>query len=81
MAYKPKPFSRPSVSLGTGARSEQRVWKDVPVLSIGPGDLVPGIGLIASFEHKGDMVILTGGNDNLQAYQDTDVVHAFVLST
>jgi hypothetical protein len=42
---KPKPFSRPSISLG-GAPVEKKEWKSVPVGSLRVGDLILGHGAI-----------------------------------
>lgn len=43
---KPKPFSRPSISLG----KHGKVWSDVPAKDLQPGDIVAGVGLLESVD-------------------------------
>lgn len=43
---KPKPFSRPSISISTGATGDKKEWRDVPPESVKPGDLLLGHGLV-----------------------------------
>lgn len=43
---KPKPFSRPSISISTGATGAKKEWRDVSPREVEVGDLILGKGLV-----------------------------------
>lgn len=50
----PKPFARPSISIGGVAPAERREWTIVPAQNIRVGDIVPGIGRVFAVNEQLD---------------------------
>ncbi len=87
----PAPFQRPVIEVG-GDRV-RRTWKDTPVVSLKPGDVVAEVGQVASVEEKvirptgtsGQMimwrVLLTNVAGITRAYNGHDRVFAFSEDT
>jgi hypothetical protein len=72
---KPKPFSRPSISLGGGEKKE---WREVNVYSLKPGDIVRGFGAVEQVSDYGDGVVIIWRNETRSYLSPGDVVTAFV---
>jgi hypothetical protein len=78
----PKPFARPSITIGAGTR-ERREWVTCKIIDIRPGDILPGVGLVSTVSEKLDTeakswtVTVTGGLDQTRVYQGNETVWAF----
>lgn len=44
----PKPFVRPSIDISGTAKLIKRVWRELNVLDVKPGDTVAGVGVVAN---------------------------------
>ena len=71
----PKPFSRPSVSLGT---EEKREWKSVPVSVLSPGDVAPGFGKVEQIDTYPEETHVVWKNGNTTIFGKGETVTAFV---
>jgi hypothetical protein len=74
MAFKPKPFSRPSVDLG----GEKREWRDVPPSTLRPGDTVVDFGVIDSVVDDGHGFHMFHFISGRSVVFSKDTVRAFV---
>lgn len=71
---KPKPFSRPSIDLG----SPKKDWREVSVYSIREGDMVRSLGLVLQVWDAPDGVAIKFKSGDVHFYAEGDVLTAFV---
>ena len=83
----PKPFARPSISLG-GAGPVPRTWKSVRVTDIKRGDNIPGLGIVTDIKEnmlfssdRPWTIEIYGGEDNVKVYSGHESVYAFTADT
>lgn len=75
MTSIPKPFSRPSISLGTP--EVPREWRNVPLSSANIDDIVADHGRVVAVTH-GEYVVLTFASGRELSSRNTMSVLAFV---
>jgi hypothetical protein len=72
---KPKPFSRPSIDLGSGPKKE---WQEVEVQALQPGDTVRGFGAVVKIDTDESLVTsIDWANGRTSIFDARDVVTAF----
>lgn len=71
----PKPFKRPSVTLG--GLSASRRWADVPVSVLMMGDIVQDMGLVTLTELRDDKVVVQFFSGAVLLSEPAHVLRAF----
>lgn len=77
MPKPPKPFSRPSISLGS---DKKREWQHVPVEELVEGDVIADFGELEGKEWHGEDVIITSSFLRVERLPKGTKVHAYVYS-
>ena len=62
--YKPPPFQRPSVEIGT----PKKKWREAAACEIKEGDIVPEIGIVRVVYLKEKTITVHGGINNTRIY-------------
>lgn len=71
---KQPPFERPGIDLTPSTRE----WRDTKVDELAPEDVVSDVGLLATVEHSGSLIKLTGVHGNTHYFPVGTVLRAFV---
>lgn len=86
----PAPFRRPRITIGSGAETVKREWRQILAADLAEGDTVPGVGLLhqvneavievddGRVKYPQWNVWVTGGEGGTATFSGTDSVLAFV---
>jgi hypothetical protein len=70
---KPKPFQRPSIDLSKSNNVAKREWKDVKLVNIAIGDIIPGLGIIQDIISTGESITVIGKEKSFTLPKDKTI--------